>query len=121
MHILASFLQHASAYGSKSSILSFYVWIIGLTLTALMLLALADITNWITYGLFIVFLIEIIGAFGTFFYCLLTNKQDLLRSENFVLNKMVIEKQTIGDSLTGTQEIPAISQNEIITQEDDQE
>ena len=122
MRIIASLLQqHANAYGSKSSILGFWVWLIGLTLTTLIFLAVKGIANWITYGLFIVLLIEIIGALVTYFYCLFANKPDLLRSENFLLQKMVIEKQTIGDSLTGSQEIPAISQNQIITVQDDQE
>lgn len=122
MNIFANLFQHASSYGSRSSILSIWIWVLGML--GMMLLYLSGaigINNWIIISLFILLVIVILVLIGIYSYCLYTGKTDFLRSEKFVIEKMVIEKQISGDSLTGIHEDSPITQIRAITVQEDEE
>lgn len=100
MDYIKQIFQHASSYGSKSSILSVLLWII-FGFLAPLIIASIFAPMWVSI-LFAVILVVFLSIFAyVYLFCLHNGNTDALRSEKFVISKMAIEKQTSGDSVTG--------------------
>jgi hypothetical protein len=98
-------LRQVTAEGSRSTILRPLAWFIGICVTATIGAVEVRSPDW-TIVLFAIF--AGVGMFlflGTFVYCLLSKKEDLLRSEKYSIQKLAIERGFIGDSTTGIIEI----------------
>ncbi|TCB73199.1 hypothetical protein [Acinetobacter sp. ANC 4177] len=105
MDYIKQIFQHASSYGSRSSILSILLWII-FGFLAPLIIASIFAPPWVAI-LFAVILVVFLIIFAyVYLYCLHKGNIDALRSEKFVISKMAIEKQTSSDSVTGVQTVP---------------
>ena len=120
MSFFSKILQQASSYGSKSSILSALIWVLLTFITALLFLVLKlGTNNWVAIGIFVIIFLIVILIIAVYIYCLYKGNTDSLRSEKFVIQKMVIENQIKGDSLTGFYEESTINKIGSITSGDE--
>lgn len=94
-------LQHAKSFGSRSSILSVLAWIFGTLFFFITIAGIFKSPTWLLIAMFSLLVLVLISILVAFFYCLFTGNTDILRSEKFVIEKLAIEKQISGDSLTG--------------------
>jgi hypothetical protein len=96
-----SFLQQATKTGSRSTVLRPLAWFIGICVTATIGAGEARASGWII-ALFAIFAgLGMLLYLGAYVYCLLGNKEDLLRSEKYSIQKLAIEKGFFGDSTSG--------------------
>jgi len=110
MDYIKQIFQHASSYGSRSSILSILLWIIFGFLAPLIISSIFA-PQWVSI-LLAVILVSFLIIFGyAYLHCLHNGNIDALRSEKFVISKMALEKQTTSDSVTGVQTLPSRSGN----------
>ena len=101
LQLIKGFLAQATAQGSRSTVLRPLGWFI--TICSCTLLAAVEFKapDWV------VLLFSVLAAVGAVLYlcayifCLLTGKEDLLRSETYSIQKLAIEKGYVGDSLLG--------------------
>lgn len=103
LHSLHSFFSEASAKGSRSTALHALQWVIGPLLGGISITAAVDAPSWLLIVLSIA-LGVVLGIFIYAYVFLLKTNPDALRSENFTLSKMAIERGLIGDSLGGLRE-----------------
>lgn len=97
---LAPILEQASAKGGRSTALHPLQWAFGLVLAALVGVAPFTPPAWLMISLLAlagVILVMIIIAYVFF----MRSNPDYLRSENYTLQKMAIERGVFGDSITG--------------------
>ena len=106
MDYIKQILQHAQSFGSKSSILSVLAWIFGSILGSITLAGIFNAPEWLLIGLFSILVLLILAILAAFFYCLFTNKTDILRSEKYNIEKLAIEKQSSSDSLIDVHSAP---------------
>lgn len=115
MNPVKHIFQHASSYGARSSIISPWIWMIGTLLAALSTSAILGAATWVLIFFSVLTTIVLISAMVAYFFCLFKGQTDALRSENFNLEKMALEKQISSDSLTGIQP-PQTNQLRDVTQ-----
>lgn len=101
MDYIKHVLSQANSFGSRSSILSILAWILGSILASITLAGIFKAEKWILIGLFGLLVLMIISVLIAFFFCLFTNRTDVLRSERFNIEKMALEKHIPEDSLNG--------------------
>jgi uncharacterized membrane protein YdbT with pleckstrin-like domain len=95
-----SFLSEATAKGAKSTALHSLQWMLGILLSALPMTIWAGGPSWILIGIgssALVILVLFVFAYLYFLF----KQPDALRSEQFTLSKLAIEKGLVGDSNTG--------------------
>ena len=97
---LRSFLEQATATGSKSTVLRDLRWFAGIVLTTLLAALHFKAPHWV-----LVCLAGLVGIvsfvyLGAYVYFALRSP-DSLRSEKFTLSKMAIERSVVGDNLAG--------------------
>lgn len=98
--LLHSFMEHAQAQGARKNALASLGWLIALLLPAMMVSLYLDLAT--------AFIVILVGAFcvafvlfvAAYIYFMLKNP-DALRSEKYVISKMVIDKGLVGDDLKG--------------------
>jgi len=100
IELIRSFLQQATAHGSRSTALNPLAWILGVALSAA-LTAIWLHAQTIVIGFLLVFAAVILLVFLFAYVYLLFNDRDALRSEKFTLSKLAIEKSVLGDSVIG--------------------
>lgn len=105
MDFVRHIFNHANSYGSRSSILSLWAWLIATLLASMTITSVFNAPKFVIIVLTILLVITLFAAMVAFFYCLFTGDTDALRSEKFNIEKLAIEKQVMGDNLTGTQSI----------------
>lgn len=107
-----SFFSEASAKGARSTALHALQWVIGMVLVAITLLLFAGAPEWLLITLIVVLGVFFTVFLGAYIYLLLQNP-DALRSEQFTLSKIALEKGLVGDSVHGLFEYEkAISRTE---------
>lgn len=95
-----SFLSEATAKGAKSTALHSLQWMLGILLSALPMIIWAGGPNWLLIGIGCSALL-ILGLFMFAYVYFLLRHPDALRSEQFTLSKLAIEKGLVGDNITG--------------------
>lgn len=88
--VIKSFLQQANSNGSRSNALKPLLWLIGIFLPALITSSIYC-AAWVSIVLAIVLIVFCVFFVSFYWYCLVKNP-DLLRSEKFNLDKMVVEQ-----------------------------
>ncbi len=96
----SSFMSHATAQGARSTALHALQWVIGLLLAGIPGALWASAPGWMVIFLAIGLGLVLLVFLGAYIFLLVRNP-DALRSEEFSLNKMAIEKGLIGDSTHG--------------------
>lgn len=97
---MRSFLSQASAKGARSTALHSLQWALGLLLASLPPMVWAKAPEWLmalTVALVVVVILVFLGAY----VFLLLKNPDALRSEEFSLSKLALEKGLVGDNIVG--------------------
>ena len=97
---LLSFLQQATAKGSKSTALNPLAWALGILLSALLVAFRLNAPMWALIALGIGSGATMAIFLAAYIYFVLTNP-DALRSERFTLSKMAMQQSEKGDDLHG--------------------
>lgn len=92
--------EGSSAKGARSTALHSLQWGLGLILAAIPSTHFVGTPNWILTFLVVMLGILFLTYIGTFLFLLFSDR-DALRSEQFTLSKMAIERGLIGDNVTG--------------------
>lgn len=101
VELFRSFLQQATARGSRSTALNPLAWALGIVLSAMLVAGrIPNLPTWVLLVLGIA-AAGIVVAYLVAYFILLFVDRDALRSESFTLSKMAIEKSVTGDSLKG--------------------
>lgn len=100
VELIRSFLQQASAQGSKSTALSPLGWLSAILVSAMIGAFCTHAPFWAEILLGILLVLSVVGYLGAYAYLMFSNP-DALRSERFTLNKMAIERSVVGDTLKG--------------------
>lgn len=100
MELMRHVLEGASAKGARSTALHSLQWGIGLLLAGIPASVLAQSPEWVIIVI-VVLLSLVIAVYILAYLFLLFTDRDALRSEQFTLSKMAIERGLIGDNLTG--------------------
>lgn len=101
IELFRSFLQRATAQGSRSTALNPLGWALGIILSAMLLAGrISNRPTWLL-PLLGVCAGGVVVAYIVAYFILLFIDRDALRSERFTLSKMALEKSVTGDSLKG--------------------
>ena len=106
MDYVKQIIQQANSFGSRSSVLSILAWILGSLLCATTLAGIFKADKLILIGLFVLVVLMIIAILVAFFFCLFTDRTDILRSEKFNIEKLALEKQSSSDNLIDVHSTP---------------
>ena len=106
IELIKTFLQQASARGSRSTALYPLGWALGLVLASLIVAIWEHAVMWVIVLLSVCSSVLLVAYIIAYFFFMVKNP-DALRSEQFSLSKMQIEKSQIGDTSHGFQEIEA--------------
>lgn len=96
MSLQAILEQHFRQGGHKSTVLMPLTWLIGMLFLSGTFSKYSGQPDWITFTLFWIAFAVIFIFIACYLYCLFTNP-DLIRSEKYVVQKMMIEKGFLGD------------------------
>lgn len=101
LSLIRSFLQQASAEGSRSTVLKPIGWMISICIAATLSAAYFKLEAWVVF-MFAGFCgLTMLLYLFSYLYCLFKDR-DALRSETYTIQKMAIEKGFVGDSTKGT-------------------
>ena len=100
IELLRSFLQQATASGSKSTVLTDLRWFIGIISSAFLISIGVKGPEWVTAFLACILGLGCLIYFAAYIYFGL-KAPDALRSEKFTLSKLAIEKSVTGDNISG--------------------
>lgn len=98
--LIRSFLQQATAQGSRSTVLKPIGWMMSICIGATLSSAYMKSPPWLTYMFAAFSSITMLLYLGAYVFCLAKDR-DALRSETYTIQKLAIEKGFIGDSLSG--------------------
>lgn len=114
---IRGFFSHANAKGARSTALHSLQWALGLLLATLPALVSFNAPNWILSLVFIFISLVVAVFLGAYVYLLIKNP-DALRSEEFSLSKLAMEKGLVGDNVHGLSDpritsVPVIQSTQI--------
>jgi len=121
--MVQEFLQQAILKGNKSTVLKPLRWLIGLSFSATLILAVSDSATWLLIVFMSLSVISVILFIFAYVFCLLKSPENL-RSEKYTIQKMAIERGIIGDDIVGQIEIESkkdiliLDQSEAIDSDD---
>jgi len=115
MELLRMLLQQASATVSRSTTLQPLLWFAALFIAGLLTAVQLGAAPWIIVSLMVGLGITFVVAIGFFIYYGI-HKPDLLRSERFLISKMVIEQNLMGDAAAGLTKIPEFQEIMAVTE-----
>ena len=114
IQLIRAFLDQATAQGSRSTILRPLGWLIALCAAALLGAVECKAPEWV------VALFGVSAGLGvalylcSYLYCLVTGKEELLRSETHSIQKLAIEKGFVGDSAAGVFETETVDPGRLL-------
>ena len=98
--ILEQFIRGATAKGARSSALHALQWVLGLLLAAVLASIVAGAEKWVLISIGAAIGLVLFTFLGAYIFLLRTDR-DALRSENYAISKMAIDRGLIGDDLSG--------------------
>lgn len=101
INLIASFLQQATAQGTRLTVLNPLGWFLATCIMGLLGSVHYQADFWIQ-----ILMAGLAGLggllfLGTYIFCLCTNQPELLRTEKYLIQQLAIEKGFRGDSTTG--------------------
>lgn len=100
IEFIRSFLQQASAQGSRSTALNPLGWALTIALSALLVAVVEHAQAYIT-GILATFAGIILLTYLAAYIYFMIKDPDALRSEKFTLSKLAIERSITGDNIAG--------------------
>jgi hypothetical protein len=101
LRLISTLREQMNATLSRSDILRPLAGLIGILMTAIILMIVAKGPEWLLILMSVVLIFSIVLYFFTYIFCLFRDR-DALRSEKYSLQKMAIEHGLLGDSTSGT-------------------
>jgi putative Mn2+ efflux pump MntP len=101
LDLIASFLQQATAQGTRSTILNPLGWFFGICVAGLLGSVRYNAAFWIQLLIGCFAALSGLVYLGAYVFCLATKREHLLRTEKFLIQQLAIEKGFRGDSTTG--------------------
>ena len=101
MAVWASIVDQMSSGGSKSTVLKPLFFALCFLLACIYFAVTLELPIWVMYCFLIAMLIVFVLFLIIYLVCFFKNP-DLIRSEKYLIEKLAIEKQFIGDDKTGT-------------------
>lgn len=98
--LIRSFLQQASAQGSRSTALNPLGWLVALLMPGVVATSIWSVPVVVTMTLLVMLCAASVLYGGAYIYFMLKDP-DALRSEKFTLSKMALERTAVGDDLVG--------------------
>ncbi|TCC85263.1 hypothetical protein NFK30_05810 [Citrobacter braakii] len=98
--LISALFGQANQSGEKSTVVHTIIWLIAIIVLGIVSLIYFNAPVWVIATFLFVMVAGCIFYGAVFWFCL-RNNPDLLRSEKMVLQKLAIEKQFLGDSITG--------------------
>jgi hypothetical protein len=99
-NLIRTFLEHATAQGSRSTVLKPVGWMMLICISATLSAFYLRAQLWLVIMFAVFSGLTMLLYLGTYIYCLLTDKE-ALRSETYSIQKMAIEKGFVGDDIIG--------------------
>ena len=100
IELIRSFLQQATAQGSRSTALNPLGWALTIVFSAMIGAGVAHLPGWVMIMLGVFEGLLVVAYVAAYFFLLLRDR-DALRSERFQLSKMAIERSITGDNIAG--------------------
>jgi hypothetical protein len=113
--LIQAFLNQATTQGSRSTVLRPLGWLIGICIAGVLGAVRFQAPSWIVWLLGVSIGLGVLLYIATFVFCLLTKKEDLLRSETYSIQKLAIEKGFVGDSMSGLFQEERIGQDLVVS------
>ncbi len=114
VRLIQAFFDQATTQGSRSTVLRPLGWLIGICVGAVLGAVEFKASGWIVW-LFAMFAgLGVVLYLGTFIFCLLTSREDLLRSETYSIQKLAIEKGFVGDNIAGVFQPEAVEPERLL-------
>lgn len=101
---LQAFMSQAFSSASRSTALQPLVWLSALLIFGFLIALRYDLPTWGVVFLACLAAVAIVIFLGSYIYFMFKNP-DALRSEKYTLSKMAIEKNLIGDDVSGLIEV----------------
>ncbi|APW88526.1 MULTISPECIES: hypothetical protein [Klebsiella pneumoniae complex] len=98
--LVSALFGQANQSGEKSTVVHTIIWLIAVVALGVVLLVYFSAPSWVV-ATFLLMMVSGFIFYGAVFWFCLRNNPDLLRSEKMVLQKLAIEKQFVGDSISG--------------------
>lgn len=102
--MIRSFLSQASSSGTRSTALQPLGWLTGILTSGIVLAASWDVPEWVLQALCFFLGLTVLTYLISYMLYAIKNP-DALRSEKYTLSKMAIEKNLIGDDVSGLIEV----------------
>lgn len=100
IELIRSFLEQATAQGSRSTALSPLGWLAAILSSALFGAFIAHAPNWATISIMVALCLSVFMYLAAYIFFMIRSP-DALRSEKFTLSKLAIEHSAKGDNLSG--------------------
>jgi hypothetical protein len=100
LEMFRQFLEQANASGSRSTALKPLGWLLGILMFGLLGGAQVGLPLWALVVLAVFVCLAGLLYLGAYLYFMMKNP-DALRSEQYAINKLAIEKQLVGDNVQG--------------------
>jgi hypothetical protein len=111
--LFRSLLQQATAEASRSTALKPLGWLVAMLLTSTLASFYYELPFGLGLTLLIISVVAILIYLGAYLY-LLRFDRDALRSEKYSLQKIALEKGVFGDSITGSVDLTAVKDNDLL-------
>jgi CHASE2 domain-containing sensor protein len=98
--LISALFGQANQSGEKSTVVHTIIWLIAVITLGIVCLIYFNASSWVIATFLFIMVAGCIFYGAVFWHCL-RNNPDLLRSEKMVLQKLAIEKQFLGDNITG--------------------
>jgi|GEM_PF-4707842 len=98
--LISALFGQANQSGEKSTVVHTIIWLIAVITLGIVCLIYFSAPSWVIATFLFIMVAGCIFYGAVFWFCL-RNNPDLLRSEKMVLQKLAIEKQFLGDNITG--------------------
>lgn len=98
--LISALFGQANQSGEKSTVVHTIIWLIAVVAVGIVCLIYFKAPEWVI-ATFLLMMVSGCIFYGAVFWFCLRNNPDLLRSEKMVLKKLAIEKQYLGDSISG--------------------
>lgn len=98
--IIKALLSQATATGARSTVLQPLAWLSVILIIGTSILPVRDAPNWLVILYAVLLVVSVLTYIFSYVYFAIKSP-DALRSEKFTLSKMAIEKNLIGDNMTG--------------------
>lgn len=102
--VIRAFMAQSSASGARSNVLHPLAWLSGLLIVGLGLSSYRDAPTWMLVVLIVLLGVTVFLFLAGFIYFALRNP-DQLRSERYTLSKLALEKNLMGDNVSGLMEV----------------